>query len=112
MRVLAPTPPAAYLAPMTPAPPSPERLRRCALIGFVGHLPGVKLLVSRTVTPRLARANVAAVALTLAAMLWAFTAAPAGAAPRWVFVAWLAGHFAWSTTLAAWILRGGGVLLR
>lgn len=77
-----------------------------AAIAFMGHAPGIKLFTPCRLTPALVRANVIAVVLTLAAMACAFAAADQG---WWTFVAWLLGHFAWSTIFSVWIVLGGAV---
>jgi hypothetical protein len=71
-----------------------------ALVGFLFHAPGLKLLARARLSPHAVKLNVAAAALTLAAMAYAWLSG------RSVFLAWLIGHFAWSTVLAALALRG------
>jgi hypothetical protein len=80
--------------------------RRLALLGFLGHAPGLRLLGRVRFRPRFVRTNLVAVGLTLAAMVAAGIAAPVGAGGRWVFVTWLVLHFVWSTIVSAWILGG------
>ncbi len=79
---------------------------KLAALGFLGHAPGLKLVARARFCRRFVRVNLVAVSLTLAAMAVAGLLAPAGAGGRWVFVVWLALHFAWSTILSGWILRG------
>jgi hypothetical protein len=80
-----------------------------ALIAFLGHVPGLKLFARCRFTPALVRVNVVAVVLTLVAMAAAWLAAEGGQRGWWTLVAWLVGHFLWSTIFAAWILLGGAV---
>jgi hypothetical protein len=71
-----------------------------ALVGFLFHAPGLKLLARARLSPLTVKLNVIAAALTLAAM------AEAWLSGRSVLVGWLIGHFAWSATLAMLALRG------
>ncbi|MCA9659443.1 MAG: hypothetical protein KC486_13940 [Myxococcales bacterium] len=80
--------------------------RRLALLGFLGHAPGLRLLGRVRFRPRFVRTNLVAVGLTLAAMVVAGIAAPAGAGGRFVLLTWLVLHFAWSAIVSAWILGG------
>lgn len=83
--------------------------RWLAVIAFLGHVPGLKLFARCRFTPSLVRVNVVAVVLTLLAMAAAWLAAGDGQRAGWTLVAWLVGHFLWSTIFAAWIVRGGAV---
>jgi len=76
------------------------------MLGFVGHAPGLKVIARVRFNRGFVRVNLFAVGLTLAAMALAGLVAPSGAAGRWAFLVWLALHFAWSTVLCAWVLRG------
>ena len=69
----------------------------------------MRLVAGCRFTPALVRVNVAAAALTLVAMAVAWTMAAAGARGWSTLVAWLVGHFLWSTIFAGWILLGGAV---
>lgn len=80
-----------------------------AAIAFLGHAPGLRVVSGSRFSARLVRVNVVAVTLTLVAMVVAWIVAPEGARGWWTLVAWLVGHFAWSTIFAAWILLGGAV---
>lgn len=80
-----------------------------ALVGFLGHAPGLRLVARARFAPGFAPRNLVALALTLAAMVVAGVGAPPGSAAAWVLVAWLIGHFAWSLILAGWILAGGAL---
>jgi hypothetical protein len=91
-----------------PSEPGPSRAV-LAIVGFVGHTPGLKLFVRCRFTPRLVRVNVIAVVLTLAAMAGAFALADPGERAWSVALAWLVGHFIWSGILALWILLGGAI---
>lgn len=91
---------------MTDAPPSRAML---AGIAFMGHTPGLKILVGCRFTPWLVRVNIVAAGLTVAAMVGAGLMAPPGQGGWAVLFAWLIGHFAWSVIFAAWILRGGAI---
>ncbi|MEZ4449512.1 MAG: hypothetical protein R3B09_08530 [Nannocystaceae bacterium] len=84
---------------------------RLALVAFCGHAPGIWILTGARLTPALARVNLVALGLTLAAMAAAgLVSAPDGRLFA-VLYAWLIGHFVWSTIFAAWILRGGALRL-
>lgn len=89
--------------------PRPINRRWSALVGFIGHAPGLKLLVPCTFSSRLVGANVIAVVATVAAMLIAWFVAPEGSGWWWLFIAWVVGHFCWSSVLATWILLGRGL---
>jgi hypothetical protein len=80
-----------------------------AVIAFVGHVPGLKVIARCRFTPALVRVNVVAAGLTLIAMAVAWFAADEGQRGWAVLIAWLVGHFAWSTIFAGWILAGGAV---
>jgi hypothetical protein len=80
-----------------------------AVVGFVGHTPGLKLLARCRFTTRLVRINIAAVLLTLVAMVGAYGLADDGERGWSLLVAWLVGHFLWSGILATWILLGGAI---
>lgn len=82
------------------------RRPQLAALGFLGHAPGLKLVARVRFCRRFVRVNLIAVGLTLAAMAVAGLLAPPGAAGLWIFAVWLALHFAWSTILSGWILRG------
>lgn len=82
---------------------------RVAAIAFLGHVPGLKLLTDCRLTPALVRVNVVAVVLTLVAMGVAWSVAAEGERGWATLVAWLVGHFLWSTIFAGWILLGGAV---
>lgn len=90
----------------------PAALRRLAVIGFMGHAPGLKLLGQCRFSPALTRRNLWALGATLAAMAIAYASAPQGGGWLWLAVAWLVGHFAWSAALARAILSGEGVVPR
>ena len=79
---------------------------RLAILGFLGHAPGLKIVAGVRFNGGFVRTNLIAVGLTLAAMGGAGILAPPGARGLWVFVVWLALHFVWSTILSTWILRG------
>ncbi|MCA9706657.1 MAG: hypothetical protein KDK70_12460 [Myxococcales bacterium] len=83
-----------------------------AAVAFAGHTPGLWLLARCRFTPALVRVNVAAALLTVLAMVAAGVTAEPGRGAWAVVVAWLWGHFAWSTIFAAWILRGGAIVVR
>lgn len=76
-----------------------------AAVAFAGHIPGIKLFTRARLTPRLVRANIVAVALTLAAMATAYALAN----PFTVLITWLIAHFTWSIIFATWILTGGAL---
>ena len=78
--------------------------RRLALIGFVGHAPGLWLFARHELGPVTRRWNKVAGGLTLLAM------AAGAAAHGWVGLGatWLVGHFAWSLVLALQLLTNGG----
>ncbi len=76
--------------------------RRLAVIGFGGHVPGLWLFARHSPCSAVARLNLMALLVTAVAM-WH---AGRRAGRRGVFVAWLSGHFAWSTFLATRLLRG------
>lgn len=78
-------------------------------MAFIGHVPGLKLTSSCRFTSNLVRVNIVAVALTLAAMATAFAVANDGNRLWSLFLAWLIGHFIWSTIFASWIVLGGAV---
>lgn len=83
--------------------------RWLAVLAFVGHTPGIKLLVRCRFTPRLVRVNLVAAGLTVVAMIVAGIVAAPGHRGFAVLVAWLFGHFAWSVIFSGWILRGGAI---
>lgn len=85
--------------------------RRLALLAFCGHAPGIWLVSGARLTPALARVNLVALALTLAAMAGAAAIADEGEGLRALALAWLVGHFLWSAAFAAWILGGGALVL-
>ncbi len=91
------------------ARPAPVSRPVLAAIAFFGHVPGLKVIARCRFTPALVRVNVVAVGLTLVAMAVAWSVAAEGERGWATFVAWLVGHFAWSTIFAGWILRGGAV---
>lgn len=72
------------------------RSRRLALIGFLGHAPGLWLVAGHRLDGATARLNVAAALATLAAMAGGY-ALHRGLG---LFIAWVVGHFIWSTVLA------------
>ena len=74
-----------------------------AAIAFAFHAPGLRLLAGYRLHPPILRLNLAAIALTLAAM----TAAGL-LERRWpaVFWAWLVCHFLWSACLTSLVLAG------
>lgn len=80
-----------------------------AAIAFLGHVPGLRILTGCRFTVALVRVNVVAVVLTLVAMGVAWGVAAEGERGWSTFVAWLVGHFVWSTIFAGWILLGGAV---
>jgi hypothetical protein len=80
-----------------------------AVVGFMGHTPGLKLFARCRFTSRLVRVNIAAALLTLAAMAGAYVLADEGERGWSVLWAWLVGHFLWSGILATWILLGGAI---
>ncbi len=75
-----------------------------AILGFLGHAPLLKSIVKTRFSPRFVSINLLAVALTLIAMALAYAKYSSGLA---ILVAWLVGHFAWSTILAIWAYVGG-----
>ncbi len=77
-----------------------------AVLGFLGHAPGLKIVAGARFNTRFVRVNLVAVGLTLAAMAVAGFVAPADLGGWWVFVVWVVLHFVWSTILSAWILGG------
>ncbi|MCA9693609.1 MAG: hypothetical protein KC636_28700 [Myxococcales bacterium] len=81
--------------------------RRLALLAFLFHGPGLRLLAGYRFSRPLFRANVVALALTLAAMAVALLAAPPGSRGLPVLIAWAIGHFAWSVILASVVSREG-----
>lgn len=87
--------------------------RALAAVAFAGHVPGLSIAArwrwvpAHRLTPALVRVNVVAVVLTLAAMAAAGLLARDGERGWAVLVAWLVGHFAWSTIFALWIVAGG-----
>ena len=83
-----------------------------AAVAFAGHIPGLKLFTRTRLTPRLVRANIVAVALTLTAMGLAFALWPVGERGLAVLITWLVAHFVWSFVFATWILMGGAVAER
>ncbi len=81
----------------------PSHRWKRAVIGFLGHAPGLKLFARVRFTAKFVRVNTVAVALTLLAM--ALTYGSYGT--MWaVALTWTIGHFAWSTTVATWVLVG------
>jgi hypothetical protein len=75
---------------------------RLAVVGFLFHVPGLKLFAHATLTPRVLQLNAVALlatfALMAAAWQWGFS----------VLAAFALGHFAWSFTLVA-LVRAGQV---
>lgn len=74
-------------------------LRR--LLAFFGHAPALWLFYRETIPVPLRRPNAIAVALTLAAMAASYALVPEGSAGVATLAAWILGHFAWGTFLAA-----------
>jgi hypothetical protein len=85
----------------------PARLRRLALLGFVAHYPGVRVIGGRRLRPEWARRNLALLGATLVAMGAAgMVGARSGHAVTGVVATWAIGHFAWSGWLAWGIATG------
>src|SRR5687767_85717 len=78
---------------------SPQR-RTAAWLAFALHAPGLWLWYRARLRPRLVRANLVAVGLTILATVLAAGFAPAGARLLAALGAWSLGHFAWSAFLA------------
>jgi hypothetical protein len=91
------------------ARPAPVSRRVLAAIAFLGHVPGLVLIARCRFTRALVRVNVVAAGLTLVAMAIAWSVAAEGERGWATLIAWLVGHFAWSTIFAGWILLGGAV---
>jgi len=68
---------------------------RLALVGFLGHAPGLWIFARHKLDPVTARLNVAAALATVVAVVVALVCEGGFAA----FLAWLGGHFAWSAVL-------------
>jgi hypothetical protein len=79
---------------------------RLALIGFLFHGPGVRVLGGRSMDARTWRLNLGALACTGAAMVAGLVAS----GPWGLFWAWFIGHMAWGSLLARALLRGGAVV--
>ncbi|MBS2028863.1 MAG: hypothetical protein JST54_13255 [Deltaproteobacteria bacterium] len=75
--------------------------QRLAIVGFLGHAPGLWLIARFKLDPVTARLNVAAALATVAAIVGAGFHAGGWAA----FLAWVGGHFAWSGVLAYRLLH-------
>lgn len=76
-----------------------------ALIGFLSHAPGLRLFARVSISPFALRLNLAFAVVTVGAVTaaaWRFSDQVLQA----VVIAWLVGHLAWSSTLAALVLRG------
>ncbi len=75
-------------------------MNRLAVVGFLFHVPGLKLFTRATLTPRVLGLNAVALLATFglmaAAWQWGFS----------VLAAFLVGHFAWSFTLVALVRVG------
>jgi hypothetical protein len=84
--------------------------RLLAAIAFMGHVPGLKMTSRCRFSQRLIVVNVIAVVLTLVAMATAFATAADGHRLWPLFIAWLIGHFVWSTIFAIWISLGGALV--
>ncbi len=80
---------------------------RLALIAFLAHGPGLRLFTSYRFGSDLARTNVIALALTIAATLGA-AAACAGHRFEAGVTAFVIGHFCWSIYLARYVVRREG----
>ena len=78
---------------------------RLAILGFVFHGPGVRVLGGRTLNARIWRINLWALAATGAAMIGGFAAG----GPWGLFWGWFVGHFAWGTYFARALYRGEAV---
>jgi hypothetical protein len=76
-----------------------------ALIAFLFHGPGLRLLTSFRMSRSLFRANLVALGITLAAMAYAGAVAPVGSKGAAIFLAWIVGHFGWSAILSFSVLR-------
>jgi len=74
---------------------------RLALVAFLGHAPGLWLFAGYRLTTPFHRYNVAALMMTAAV-----SAALAAFSLRGALIAWMVGHFAWSTLLAWGVARG------
>jgi hypothetical protein len=82
------------------------RARRVvATLAFVGHYPALRTLTPYRFTRATSRLNVLAIAVTVGAMV---TALLASGRPCMV-LAWLIGHVAWGSVLAARVLCGDGM---
>lgn len=85
----------------------PRRLRNLAIVGFLFHYPGVRVLGGRRLRPEWTTKNVVALGATFAAMaVIGLVAARSGHAGAGVFGAWCVGHFVWSGWLAWGIATG------
>jgi hypothetical protein len=84
---------------------------RLALVAIAFHAPGLRLFARYRVNRSTLIANLVAVGITLAAMVWAGWRYRT---PASVVVAWLIGHVVWSACLAALVITGraGAVVAR
>jgi hypothetical protein len=75
---------------------------RLALIGFMFHGPGVRVLGGRSMDARTWRLHLGALAAMGAGLV--------ASGPWGLFWAWFIGHMAWGSFFARALLRGGAVV--